>query len=370
MRGVRSCLLLAATVLAGLAAAAPAGAQAPALPAMRVFAAPTPLPATDDRRHLVYEIIVVNDDALPRHPRPPGGAQRERPATARRLLRRRDRRADARCRGAPTRTLGRGDLGLILFDVTLAPGRGAPERLVHRVGLTLRRTGAPTRRRVVLRARTRVSRQAPVRVSPPLRGVDILALGCCGRPFAHRPALVERAGRPVIAQRYAIDFVRVNTENVQFAGDPAVNANHFIYGDEILAAAPGRIVATRDGVPENTPPVRPPNPPRTTSPATSSPRTSAAAAHALYAHLQPGSLRVRPGDVVQTGQVLGLVGNSGNSPAPHLHFHVMNGAGGSSRLEAEGVPYTFDRLAILARFTGLDVVPPAPVRRWSRRRSS
>ena len=313
MRGIRSSLLLAATVLAGLAAAAPAGAQAPALPAMRVFAAPTPLPATDDRRHLVYEIIVVNETRS----RVTLNRLEVRSGNGRRLLATYFGDAIAErmlgADGAPTRTLGRGDLGLILLDVTLAPGRGAPERLVHRVGLTLRRTGAPTRRRVALRARTRVSRQAPVRVSPPLRGVDILALGCCGRPFAHRPALVERAGRPVIAQRYAIDFMRVNTENVQFAGDPAVNANHFIYGDEILAAAPGRIVATRDSVPENTPPVRPPNPSQDDLAGNFVTQDLGGGRHALYAHLQPGSLRVSPGDVVQTGQVLGLVGNSGNS---------------------------------------------------------
>ena len=45
---------------------------------------------------------------------------------------------------------------------------------------------------------------------------------------------------------------------------------------------------------------------------------------AFYAHLQPGSLRVKLGDKVRRGQVLGLVGNSGNSTEPHLHFHIEN----------------------------------------------
>lgn len=35
--------------------------------------------------------------------------------------------------------------------------------------------------------------------------------------------------------------------------------------------------------------------------------------YALYAHLEPGSLRVKTGDRVQRGQVLGLVGNTGDS---------------------------------------------------------
>jgi murein DD-endopeptidase MepM/ murein hydrolase activator NlpD len=48
---------------------------------------------------------------------------------------------------------------------------------------------------------------------------------------------------------------------------------------------------------------------------------------------------VHEGDVVHRGDVLGSLGNSGNSTAPHLHFHVARGLGG---LETEGVPYTFE----------------------------
>jgi murein DD-endopeptidase MepM/ murein hydrolase activator NlpD len=54
--------------------------------------------------------------------------------------------------------------------------------------------------------------------------------------------------------------------------------------------------------------------------------------------MQPGSVRVKPGDRVRTGQVLGLLGNSGNTDAPHLHFHVMDGP---SPLLANGLPYVF-----------------------------
>jgi len=57
---------------------------------------------------------------------------------------------------------------------------------------------------------------------------------------------------------------------------------------------------------------------------------------ASYAHFQPNSLKVKVGDRVKLGQVLGLVGNSGNSDLPHLHFHITNAA---SPLGSEGVPY-------------------------------
>src|SRR4051794_39339030 len=58
--------------------------------------------------------------------------------------------------------------------------------------------------------------------------------------------------------------------------------------------------------------------------------------YAFYAHLQPGSIRVKPGDRVRRGQVLGLLGNSGNSNATHLHFHIMNG---DSWFASEGLPF-------------------------------
>lgn len=44
----------------------------------------------------------------------------------------------------------------------------------------------------------------------------------------------------------------------------------------------------------------------------------------LYAHLKQGSVRVRAGERVRSGDTLGKVGNSGSSLQPHLHFQVMN----------------------------------------------
>jgi murein DD-endopeptidase len=66
--------------------------------------------------------------------------------------------------------------------------------------------------------------------------------------------------------------------------------------------------------------------------------------YAYYAHLQPGSIRVKPCDHVRRGQVLGLLGNSGNSDAPHLHFHISNG---NSPMGSEGVPFLFDSFEVL-----------------------
>jgi murein DD-endopeptidase MepM/ murein hydrolase activator NlpD len=66
----------------------------------------------------------------------------------------------------------------------------------------------------------------------------------------------------------------------------------------------------------------------------------------MYAHLQPGSIKVHQGDKVKTGQVLGLVGNTGNSIVPHLHFQLMDQP---SSLASNGLPYEIDTFEVTAK---------------------
>jgi murein DD-endopeptidase MepM/ murein hydrolase activator NlpD len=95
--------------------------------------------------------------------------------------------------------------------------------------------------------------------------------------------------------------------------------------------------------------------------------------YALYAHFQPGSIRVQVGDRVRRGDVLALVGNSGNTVAPHLHFHVMSGP---LSLASNGLPYVVDSFTVTGRTAGteafdeaeaegtaLEVTPVNPVER-------
>ena len=63
----------------------------------------------------------------------------------------------------------------------------------------------------------------------------------------------------------------------------------------------------------------------------------------------PYSLTI-PGGV--QGQVLGLLGNSGNSSAPHLHFHIMDG---TSVLGSEGLPYVLDSFMLAGSIPAAEV---------------
>lgn len=202
---------------------------------------------------------------------------------------------------------------------------------------------------------------SPLVISPPLKGSEWLAGNGPSNTSGHRRALVPISGGAHIAQRFAIDFVQLNPDGRTFTGDEKNNKSYRCYGVEALAVADGIVVATKDGIPENIP--------GATSRAVPITLETVGGNHvildlgngrfAFYAHLQPGSLRVKKGDKVRRGQVVGLVGNSGNSTEPHLHFHISNA---NSPLGSEGLPYAFPSFEVEGKGWGWKPTsPPAPV---------
>lgn len=97
-------------------------------------------------------------------------------------------------------------------------------------------------------------------------------------------------------------------------------------GVDVLAAAPGRVVAVRDGVPDIS--IRAPGAP---SVAGHECGNRVAINHGGgwltdYCHMAEGSLKVKVGDGVKAGQPIGRVGLSGDTEFPHLHVSLRHGA--------------------------------------------
>jgi hypothetical protein len=186
-------------------------------------------------------------------------------------------------------------------------------------------------------------RPAPV-IAAPLRGKSWLAVNGPSNGSRHRRALAPIAGHVHISQRFAIDWVKTGTDGKSFTGDPLSNASYLAYGADALAVADGVVTETKDGIPENVPQAEPAVPITLETIGGNHVIVDIGGGNfAFWAHLQPGSLKVKVGDHVKRGQVIGKVGNSGNSTEPHLHFHVTDG---SSPLGSEGVPYVFESFEV------------------------
>jgi murein DD-endopeptidase len=192
-----------------------------------------------------------------------------------------------------------------------------------------------------------VGRRA-VAISSPLRGDHWLAANGPSNISGHRRALIPIDGHAAIAQRFAIDWVRLRDDGKTFQGDEKDNKNYYAYVSEALAVADGVVTEIKDGIPQNIPGENSRAVPITLETVGGNHviLDIGGGHYAFYAHLQPGSLRVKLGDKVRRGQVVGLVGNSGNSTEPHLHFHIENA---TSPLGAEGLPYALPSFEVVGR---------------------
>ena len=239
---------------------------------------------------------------------------------------------------------------LVLMDLVSPPTAPPPAQLLHRfllTGATI--TGGDTPGPLDYTGAPYAVTGTPVDLSPPLRGAGWVNFnGCCSPDSVHRNAILPVNGHLSDTQRFAVDYMRLDPQGQLVHGDPADYRNYTAFGAEVLAVADATVVATLDNLPEQVPGSLP-------DPSTITLETVDGnhvildlgdGRYAFYAHLQPGSVRVQAGQRVTRGQPLGLLGNTGNTSAPHLHFHVMDGP---SVLGSNGLPFTIDNFSLAGR---------------------
>ncbi len=313
-------------------------------------------PATDGKRHVVYELLLAN--AL-RKPVPlqkvevidatnPARilAVYEGPA----LLAHLRNIANGPSQSAELEVNG---ARILFVDIAFVPGDTPPSHLLHRLTVLAAIPGdtsdAPA---------PQTYTAAPVEIidhvltiGPPLRGNGWVAFnGCCEPGGTHRSTGLPVNGSVHFAQRFAIDWMKLDSQGHLVNGDLSDVHSYVAYDADVIAVADGTIVSTLNTLDDQKPPNNPD--PKTIT------LTNISGNHiiedlgngvfAFYAHMQKGSINVTVGGHVKRGQVIGHLGNTGNTSAPHLHFHLMDSP---SMLGSSGLPYVIDSFAVAGKIS-------------------
>jgi hypothetical protein len=305
-------------------------------------------PGTDGRQHVVYELIMINANTTPATLQKVEVVPAAYPTRA--IATYQGGELLAHLRSTANTAVANPEIELngvrvFLIHLALPAGPPAPERLVHHLTLLGGVTPSPKPQTPValeyLAAPLTLSANVP-KIGPPLKGKDWVAFnGCCEVSGAHRPTSQPVNGGLYFAQRFAIDWMRLDEAGRLVNGDPADVHRWVSYDSDVLAVADGRVVKTAQNLDDQTPGSLP------------DPKTITLAnvdgnyivldlgnrVFAFYAHLRRNSISVSPGEHVKRGQVLAKLGNTGNTSAPHLHFHLMDG---TSTLGSNGIPYVID----------------------------
>jgi hypothetical protein len=313
-----------------------------------VLWAPRVAVGSDGNKHLVYELRLANAA--------PASAELHKievlePATGK-VLHILERDAIAKRfsiggrRGAESADLAGAQFGVLFLHVVVASGTPVPRGILHRVSFRLLTPGVD----MVETTGPSPVADAPLPVlGPPLIGKGYIAADGCCDSIRHVRALLPLNGRYALAQRFAIDWEQLNADSRLVSGDLKDVKNYVIFGKDVLAVADGTVVASRNDLPEQVPGALPANLPIDQADGNFVVQDIGNGAFVLYAHMQPGSVTVKAGAKVKRGDLLGKVGNTGNTSAPHLHLHVMDGP---EPLLANGIPYVFDSFTLTAINSG------------------
>jgi len=211
-------------------------------------------------------------------------------------------------------------------DLIVPPGT-ALERVTHRLVYSVpagTSTAVFVEPPVIDGPEVVINRRPATVIKPPVKGDGWLSTSACCTPNVHRDLRVAVNGRRIeTPETFAVDWALLKGDRV-YEGDGSRNDQFYVYGADVYAVANGTVVSVQDGKPDATPN-------KAMTPKTLSDFGGnqvmleiAPKVYAVYAHLQPGSLRVKVGDTVKVGATLAKIGNTGPSLGPHLHFGLLN----------------------------------------------
>lgn len=150
------------------------------------------------------------------------------------------------------------------------------------------------------------------------------------------------------AQRFAVDATSLNLAGTRTVGLlPSDPARYEIFDKEIHSPCAGEVIRAEDGNMDHSGPNEDPQNPAgnhvvVRCQANGVAGQSQPAVDVLLAHMRQDSVAVDEGAEIEERQLLGRVGNSGNTTEPHIHVHAVSSGSGESALDGEGVPIHFD----------------------------
>ncbi|WP_447763122.1 M23 family metallopeptidase [Sphingopyxis panaciterrae] len=232
---------------------------------------------------------------------------------------------------------------IVYLDIVLENG-APPASLSHRIGVRTEKASA-----TIDAGSIAVDDQPLPVLGPPLRGGAWVAVYAPEMERGHRRVIYATAGRATIPGRFAIDWMKADEKGRIDRSDGKTLAESYSHGAKVLAVADAIVAAVRNDFAE--PVLRADLPPVTIGDATGNyvALDLGGGRFAFYEHLQPG-VRVKVGDWVKRGDVIGRVGLTGQGSAPHLHFHVASSA---SPLGAEGLPFLLDEYRMIGRYVAI-----------------
>ena len=322
--------------------------------------APVPFTGSDGKTHLVYELWMLNfssGDIAVQGVEILGDGRvietLDATAVATRL--------QPVGRRQSTAKLAKSTQALLFVHVTLANGAAVPRHLTHRVSTFVAAAPAAFQHLTLTGGETAPERQVVAVIHPPLPGGNYISADSCCDSSRHMRAALGVNNHVWLAQRYAVDWEQMDDHGRIYSGPREKLESYSIFGKPVLAVADAMVVSVTDGLPEQTPGKYPEGISLDKADGNSvilrlADPNLGGRVFAMYAHMQPGSIRVHAGDKVHPGQVLGLVGNTGNSLAPHLHFQLM---AEPSSLASNGLPYAIDSFEVTGRIGSTEIFDEA-----------